>query len=113
MTDLPRTARGKRPAFDANPSVDRLVSIVLALVGEVSVLRDRLDTVEVLGERAGWLASGAVDGFVPDQPTRERREVAREAYLDRVLHIMQSEIENLERDEDYGAAVGRIESGED
>ena len=113
MTGLPRTARGKRPAFDTNPTVDRLVSIVLAIAGEISVLRDRLDTVQFLGERAGWLAAGAVDGFVPDQPTRERREGAREAYLDRVLHIMQSEIESLDRDEDYGAAVGRIESGED
>ena len=108
---LPRTARGKRPAFDANPSVDRLVSIVLALASELSVLRDRLDTMEILGAQGGWLASGAVDSFIADQPTRERRELAREAYLDRVLHIMTAEIEGLERDEDYWATVGEIETG--
>ena len=113
MTNLPRSARGKRPAFDANPSIDRLVSIMLALASEVSVLRDRLDTVELLGTESGWLGAGTVDGFVPDQATRERREVARDAYLDRVLHIMQAEIDSLERDEDYWASVGRIESGED
>ncbi len=106
---LPRTARGKRPAFHENASIDRLVSIVLALTSEVSVLRDRLDTVEALGTQAGWLKDGAVDAYVPDQATRERREAAREAYLDRVLHILKAEIEGLERDEDYWATIGEIE----
>ena len=111
MTTLPRTARGKRPAFHDNPSIDRLVAIVLALSSEVSVLQDRLDTVEMLGMEAGWLRAGAVDTFVPDQQTRERRETAREAFLGRVLHILKAEIEGLERDEDYWATVGRIETG--
>lgn len=111
MTGLPRTARGKRPAFHDNPSIDRLVAIVLALSSEVSVLQDRLDTVEILGTQAGWLGEGAVDAFVPDQQTRERREKAREAYLGRVLHILKAEIEGLERDEDYWATIDRIESG--
>lgn len=112
MTPLPRTARGKRPAFHENASIDRLVAIVLALTSEVSVLRDRLDTVELLGRQAGWLGEGAVDGFVPDQPTRERREAAREAYLGRVLHILQAEVAGLERDEDYWATIAGIEHGE-
>ena len=111
MTTLPRTARGKRPAFHDNPSIDRLVTIVMALSGEVSVLQDRLDTVELLGMEAGWLRAGAVDAFVPDQSTRERREKAREAYLGRVLHILKAEIEGLERDEDYWATIDQIEAG--
>ena len=87
------------------------MTIVLALTSEVSVLHDRLDTVEMLGAKAGWLADGAVDAFVPDQPTRERREAAREAYLGRVLHILKAEIDGLERDEDYWATIGDIEGG--
>ena len=108
---LPRTARGKRPAFHDNPSIDRLVTIILALTSEVSVLHDRLDTVEMLGTKAGWLGEGVVDAYVPDQPTRERREAAREAYLGRVLHILKAEIDGLERDEDYWAMIGEIEGG--
>lgn len=106
---LPRTARGKRPAFHENASIDRLVSMVLALTSELSVLRDRVDTLELLGTQAGWLADGAVESFVPDLPLRERREAAREAYLGRVLHIMQAEIDGLGRDEDYWATIGEIE----
>lgn len=109
MSDpLPRTARGKRPRFHEQDSIDRLVAMVLALASEVSVLRDRVDTIEQLS----GLEPGAVDGFVPDRATRERREAAREAYLGRVLHIMKAEIEGLERDDDYWTAVGAIERGE-
>ena len=110
MTGLPRTARGKRPAFHDDAANDRLIAIVLALTSEVSVLRDRLDTVEILGSRAGWLADGAVDGFVADPPTRERREAAREAYLDRVLHILKAEVDGLSDSGDYWQTIGEIEA---
>jgi hypothetical protein len=114
VTDaIPRTARGRRPRFHEDSATDRLITIILALTSEVSVLRDRLDTVELLGERAGWLGAGSVDVFVADQATRERREAAREAYLGRVLHILRAEVEGLERDEDYWATIDRIERGDD
>lgn len=41
---LQRKAKGKRPYYFANPDVDRLLSMVMALTGELSVTRDRLDT---------------------------------------------------------------------
>lgn len=110
---LPRHARGKRPRFHDDDAIDRLITIILTLTSEISVLRDRLDTVEMLGEKAGWLGVGVVDDFVADQPTRERREAAREAYLGRVLHILNAEVEGLQRDEDYWSAVNRIERGDD
>lgn len=109
---VPRTARGKRPTFHDQPAIDRLIAISLALASELSVLRDRVDTIELLGAEAGWLKPGAVDAFVPDQPTRERRERAREAYLGRVLHILKAEIEGLEQGGDYWSDVGSIERGE-
>lgn len=110
MNRLPRTAKGKRPRFHEQESIDRLIAIVLALASEVSVMRDRVDTVELLGTQAGWLADGAVDGFVPDAAARARREAAREAYLGRVLHILTAEVEAL-GDDDYAATVDAIERG--
>ena len=110
---LPRTARGKRPRFHEQDATDRLITIVLALASEVSVLRDRVDTIELLGGEAGWLTPGQVDAFVPDDETRARREAGREAYLGRVLHIMKAEIESLERDEDYWATVAAVEGEDD
>ena len=50
---LPRTAKGKKPQYFADPTVDKLLSMVLTLMGELSVTRDRLDTVERLIENNG------------------------------------------------------------
>ena len=112
MTALPRSVRGKRPAFHEQASIDRLIAMVLALTGEVSVLRERLRTVETLGERAGWLAPGAIDGFVPRQTDREAREGEREALLARVTHIMTAEISGLDGEKDYWADIAAIEEGQ-
>ena len=39
---LRRTAKGKRPRYFSDPATDRLLGILMSLIGEVSVLRDRL-----------------------------------------------------------------------
>lgn len=104
--------RGARPAFHDQPAIDRLVAMVLALTGEVSVLRDRLDTVEALGQAAGWLGASAVDGYVPDLARRTVREARREAMLARIFAVMQQEIAALEGgDPDYWATISDIEEG--
>ena len=41
-------AKGKRPWFLDEPDIERVMNITLALMQEVSVLRERLDTVERL-----------------------------------------------------------------
>ena len=49
---LKRKAKGQRPTFFDNPDTDKLVSMLMGLAGEVSVMRDRMDTVErLLGEK--------------------------------------------------------------
>ena len=48
-------AKGKRPKYFDDPATDRTMSIVMALVGEVSVLRERLDTVERLLDAKGTI----------------------------------------------------------
>jgi DNA-binding transcriptional ArsR family regulator len=58
---LKRKAKGERPYFFDDPNVDRVVSMVMGLAGEVAVLHDRLDTLERLLE-AGHVGSGG--GFL-------------------------------------------------
>jgi hypothetical protein len=40
MVQLPRKAKGQRPAYFSDPAVDKLLSMTMALAGEVSVLRE-------------------------------------------------------------------------
>ena len=41
----PRTAKGKKPGYFADPATDKLLQMVITLAGELSVVRDRLDLV--------------------------------------------------------------------
>jgi hypothetical protein len=112
---LPLHVGNARPAFHEDPAIDRLIAMNLALTREVSVLKDRLTTLEKLGEQAGWLAADAIDTYTPAQPEREQREQAREALVARVLAILSQEIDELETSATpsaYWQDVEAIEKGQ-
>jgi hypothetical protein len=48
--------KGRRPDFFEDSAVDRLLSLTMAVVGEVAVLRERLDTVERLLDAQGTIS---------------------------------------------------------
>ncbi len=108
---LPRHVKGGRPAFHDQPAIDRLVAMLLALTSEVAVLRDRVDTLEVLGKAAGWLGDGAVDAHHPDLAERTLRDARRTAMIGRVLAVLREEVAGLGGDE-YWATIAAIETGE-
>ena len=89
-------AKGRRPEFHDDPAIDRLVSLTLALVGEVSVLRDRVDTVERLLEARGSINRADIETYVPDRAAGEERGLATRAYIARVMRGFQQEAEALE-----------------
>jgi hypothetical protein len=111
---IQKTVRGARPQFHDNASVDRLISVVTTLAQEVSVLRDRVDTLERLGTEAGWLKDGAVDAYQPSMTVRAAREAAREGFIDRLFYVMREELDDLARGETpeaYWEAVAISEEG--
>ncbi len=92
-TKLSRHAKGKRPDFFPDePGAQRLMSIVMALVTEVAVLRERLDTVEHISADKGLLSGEDIEAFSPSLEQREAREAWRQDYLDRVLHVLSDEV---------------------
>ena len=112
QTPAPGTkAKGRRPSFAPDPNTDRLVSMLLALAGEVWVLRERLDTAERLLAGSGALPAGAIDAFTPDPNLAAEREAARAAYLDRILWIVsaaKAESEGGEDADSYEAVVAAL-----
>ena len=90
---LRRTAKGKRPRYFADPATDRLLGILMTLIGEVSVLRDRLDSVERLIEKGGLFKRGDIDNFLPDEQAEAEREDTRQRYIERVMRVIQNEKE--------------------
>ena len=90
---LRRTARGKRPRYFSDPATDRLLGILMSLIGEVSVLRDRLDSVERLIEKGGLFKREDIDQFLPDAEAEAEREDTRRRYVARVMRVVQNEME--------------------
>lgn len=90
---LRRTAKGKRPRYFSDPATDRLLGMLMSLIGEVSVLRDRLDSVERLIEAGGVLKREDIDNFRPDAKAEAEREETRRRYVARVMRVIQNEME--------------------
>lgn len=88
-------AKGRRPQYFEDPALDRMLSMLMALIGEVSVLRERLDTVERLLETRGSLTRADIESYAPDQVAAlERGNLTRE-YIARVMRGLQQEAEAL------------------
>jgi hypothetical protein len=105
---VPQTAKGLRPNFFDDPANDRIVSMLMALITEVSVMRDRLDTVEAIAEKKGIMLAREIEAYEPDPARAEERERRRQEFVDRVFYIFQEEAEDLARGDtaaSYEAAV--------
>ena len=90
---LERIAKGKRPEYFSDPAIDKLLAIVVALVSEVSVMRDRLETVETLIEEKGVFSRDDIEQFEPSADQVAIRDTQREEYLERVFRIIQTELD--------------------
>ena len=90
-----RKAKGKRPAYFEDPAIDRLLSIVMALAGEVSVNRERLDTIERLLDAKGTLSRVDIEAFRPDRDAGYERGLAAREFIARILRGVQQDMEAL------------------
>lgn len=91
-----KKARGRRPQFFELEESERLMAILMAVVEELAVTRERLDTVERLLEAQGSLDRSAIEAFRPDAKQARERGLRHQEYLARVLRIVQQEREALE-----------------
>lgn len=91
-----RKAKGKRPAFLEDPASDRILSIVMALAGEVAVNRERLDTIERLLETKGTLTRADIEAFRPDRDAGYERGLIQREFIARILRGVQQDMEALE-----------------
>ncbi len=90
-----KKAKGKRPVYFDDPQLDKLLGIVLALAGEVSVLRERLDTLERLAQAKSLFSIEDIETYQPDDRVAKEREQWRADYIARVLRVLQDEVEGI------------------
>lgn len=88
-------AKGKRPFFFDDRDTERLMTIVMALAQEVSVMRERMDTVERLLDSKGVVKQSDIEAFTPTKAQAEERGGATQEFIARILRILQQEREGL------------------
>tara|TARA_Y100000385_G_scaffold266092_1_gene300969 strand:+ start:1148 stop:1444 length:297 start_codon:yes stop_codon:yes gene_type:complete len=63
-----------KPDFIANPNMDKLISVIMRLTMENSVLRDRIVRQEKLLVSKGVLSSDDFDAYEPDKETAQESQ---------------------------------------
>ncbi|MFM7432699.1 MAG: hypothetical protein ACKO3O_04305 [Gammaproteobacteria bacterium] len=92
---LARVAKGKKPQYFSDPAIDKLLWMTLTLMEELSVTRDRLDTVERLLAAKKVLRRAELEGWQPDAKAAAERVAARGRYVDRMMRAMHVELEEI------------------
>lgn len=92
-------AKGKRPDSLGDPTSERMLSILLAVVGEVSVLKERLDTVERLLDTNGTISRADIEAYEPDRDAAQQRAVMTREYIARVMRGVQQDMEAMQVEE--------------
>ncbi|WP_292966684.1 hypothetical protein [Novosphingobium sp. UBA1939] len=114
MIELPRKAKGERPSYFEDGTLDSMLSMLLALAGEVVVLRERLDSAERIIDGSGLLTD-RIDAYRPSPEVAAKREALRAQFIDLVMRPVQQEYENLQekaaRQESYDKAIDLCISG--
>ena len=110
-SSLPRKAKGQRPFFFDNPDVDKLLAMLMGLAGEVSVMRDRLDTIERLAAERELFSAADIEAYQPSTEVMNERARRRQEMLGEITRIVYSEIEGLaaQAETPYEQAVDLVE----
>ena len=108
---LPRDARGKRPQFYETPGLDHAMSMILVLAEELTVVRERLDTVERIADAKGLILEQEIERYRPDQTVLDQREARRQEFLEHLYYVARkeaTELANADTSERYESSLKEI-----
>lgn len=108
---LPRVAKGKRPQYFSDPAIDKLLSMTMTLMEELSVARDRIDTLERLLAKRKVLRLADIESYRPDGTAAAERAARRSAYVDRMMRAMHAELEGITGGDDGTTEAVRAVEG--
>ena len=106
-----RDAKGKRPEFYPIAGLDHVMSMIMVLAEELSVLRDRLDSAERVAKAHGIDLSAGIEKLELDQEALEAREARRQDFLARLFYLARkdaSEAAAAETEAGYKQAIEEI-----
>jgi hypothetical protein len=99
--------KGPRPYFFADPAVERVLGVALALAEELAVTRQRLDTLERDLVARGIVPAGAVEAHAHSADAEAERQRWQQDYLARVLRALLDDSPAVRRAPEPPAGAGR------
>lgn len=88
--------QGKRPEYFSDPMAEQSFSITMALMAELAVARERIDSLERILEAKGIVSQDEINSYVPDQAAGEQRQTAQTEYCARVFRALQQQVESMQ-----------------
>lgn len=89
-------AKGKRPNTLGDFNAERTLSILMALAGEISVVKERLDTVERLLDAKGTISRADIEAYQPTGDAAYERALMTKEYIARIMRGLQQEMEAMQ-----------------
>jgi len=84
---IPRKIKGRKSTFFDDPAIDQMMTFFTELMTEVSVLRDRVDTLEKILEDRTLLPPDALESYKHSAESEARRLKLRKSFVQRVLRV--------------------------
>lgn len=94
-----KKSKGTRPSYFGDQMAEQHYSITMALVAELAVARERIDTLERVLSEAGLLDRNKIESYVPDDNAAEERQRAQVEYSARIFRAMQQQVEAMQQKE--------------
>jgi hypothetical protein len=109
-----KDAKGKRPVFYEAPGMDQAMSMIMVLANEISVVHDRLDSVERVAAKHGIDLAAGIETLELDQVALETREAWRQDFLERLFYLMRKDAHEAGQaatHEGYRSTIAEIAEG--
>lgn len=90
-----RHSRGKRPQFYDTPGLDQAMAMIVVLAQELSVLADRVDSIERVSQARGIDLAAEIEALQLDQVALDAREQRRQQLLERLYYLVRKEAQEL------------------
>lgn len=111
---MKRESQGKRPQFYEIPALDEMMSMIMVLAGECSVLADEIDSMKRVFARRGIDLAGEMKTLELDEAALEEREARRQRMLGRLFYLIRKEAAEAagsETTESYISTIDEIARG--
>ena len=97
MSRIPLTTRGKRPNFFDNAGQDQTVSMILELMTELWVVKERQFRLEKVLEQHGINAAEELEANTLDEAAVEALESSRRQFVETILRTLNTEFVSPEK----------------